>query len=308
MARKPRIEFDGAFYHVIARGNQRRDIFVDDHDRLTYLERLEHYRRRYEFILYGYVLMSNHVHLLVKTGRVPLSKIMQGIQASFTQRYNRRHGTVGHLFQGRYKAILCDGDAYLLELVRYIHLNPARVEHAQDPWKYRWSSHQGYLGEHTPVKVEAAFVLEQFGATLGQARRAYMKFMEEGIGLGHVERFYETVDQRFLGDERFVEQIENKTQKGESRKLKASFGRLLKAVAAMHDVEPGRLVDTGRSRRWVKARSLLVYAAREWAGVRAKELGEQLHRDASMISRLYASYAANRDRKAEARLLRLLGA
>jgi REP element-mobilizing transposase RayT len=307
MARKPRVEFEGAFYHVIARGNQRRDIFADDDDRVGYLERVEHYRRRYEFIVYAYVLMSNHVHLLVETGRVPLSKIMQGIQFSFTQHYNRRHGTVGHLFQGRYKAILCDRDAYLLELVRYIHLNPARVKHPQDPWKYRWSSHRCYLGGGSPVGLEAAFVLGQFGPSATQARRAYMKFMEEGLGVGHVERFYETVDQRFLGDENFVERAEKMTAKQEPRRPKTSFQRLVKAVAAMHGVEAERLVDAGRGRRWVQARSLLVYVAREWGGLKAKDLGEQLHRDASMISRLHASYAGNRDRKAEVQLLRLLG-
>lgn len=101
MARKPRVEFDGAFYHVIVRGNQRQRTFQDDRDRIAYLERIEHYRQRYSFRLYAYVLMSNHVHMLIETKTVPLSKIMQGIQASYTQAYNRRHRKVGHLFQGR---------------------------------------------------------------------------------------------------------------------------------------------------------------------------------------------------------------
>ncbi len=128
MARKPRVEFDGAFYHVIVRGNQRQKVFGDDRDRLAYIERLEQYRERFGFSVYAYVLMANHIHLLVETKRVPLSKIMQGLQFSYTQTYNRRHRTVGHLFQGRYQAILCDRNEYLLELVRYIHLNPARDE------------------------------------------------------------------------------------------------------------------------------------------------------------------------------------
>ena len=172
MARKPRVEFEGAFYHVIARGNQRQDIFRDDQDRTTYLERVEHYSKRYDFRLYAYVLMSNHVHLLIETQRIPLSKIMQGIQFTYTQYYNRRHRTVGHLFQGRYKAILCDRESYLLELVRYIHLNPARVRKPNDPWKYPWSSHRAYLGERTPVEIDTKLVLGQFGRALGQARRA----------------------------------------------------------------------------------------------------------------------------------------
>src|SRR6266545_5978337 len=171
MARKPRVEFEGAFYHVIVRGNQRQKIFRDDRDRLYYLERVEHYRQRYRFKIYAYVLMSNHVHLLLETSKTPLSKILQGIQFTYTQYYNRRYRTVGHLFQGRYKAILCDRDAYLLELVRYIHLNPARMKHPQNPWTYRWSSHRAYVGEHAPITIQTTSVLKQFGSNASVARR-----------------------------------------------------------------------------------------------------------------------------------------
>src|SRR5437879_2707797 len=184
MARKTRVEFDGALYHVIVRGNQRQKIFRGERDRLSYLERLEHYRKRYEFAVYAYVLMSNHVHLLLETGRVFLSKIMQGMQSSYTQLYNRRHGTVGHLFQGRYKAILCDRDQYLLELVRYIHLNPARLKNPEELATYRWSSHHGYLGENGPVAVDTDLVLGQLGNSASQARKVYRKFIEDGQGLG----------------------------------------------------------------------------------------------------------------------------
>ena len=137
MARKPRVEFEGAFLYVIARGNQRQKIFRDDRDRLYYLKRVEHYRERYRFIVYAYVLMSNHVHLLLETGKIPLSKVLQGIQFTYSQYYNRRYRTVGHLFQGRYKTIICDRDAYLLGLVRYIHLNPARIKNPEDLAGYR---------------------------------------------------------------------------------------------------------------------------------------------------------------------------
>src|SRR5213593_2486367 len=184
MARKPRVEFDGALYHVIVRGNHRRDIFRDETDRVTYLERIEHYRERYHCIVYAYVLMSNHVHLLIETGTVGLSKIMQGIQFSYTQRYNRRHGAVGHLFQGRYKAILCDRDAYLLELVRYIHLNPARLKHPEELARYRWSSHGAYLGRKGSVVIDTTLVLNQLGNSTSQAYKAYRKFIDEGRGLG----------------------------------------------------------------------------------------------------------------------------
>jgi putative transposase len=306
MARKPRVEFEGALYHVIARGNQRRDIFRDDTDRITYLERVEHYRERYRFIVYAYVLMSNHVHMLIETGAVGLSRIMQGIQFSYTQRYNRRHRLVGHLFQGRYKSILCDRDAYLLELVRYIHLNPARMKHPQDPWQYRWSSHRAYVGESSPIMVRTDAVLKQFASSMGAARRGYLGFMREGLDQGHVDRFYETIEQRFLGDERFVNQMEGKKKELEPKMIKVKLPRLVEGVASVYGIEAARLLGTERKRGWVEPRSLLVYAAREWCGIKTRELAERLHRDASMISRLHAAYAAKRDKKSEMELQRWL--
>ena len=265
MPRKARVEFPGAFYHVIARGNQRQDVFRDDADRLFYLARLEFYRKRYGFRLYAFVLMSNHVHLLIETGDSHLSKIMQGLQFTYTQHYNRRYRTIGHLFQGRYKAILCDRDAYLLELVRYLHLNPARLRRPVDPWKYPWSSHPAYLGNNCPVEVETSLVLGQFGSKAKQARRAYLRFMEEGMGLGHVDQYYEVVDQRFLGDEGFVDEVDRRTESKREVKAglsKVAFPSLLQALARQYKVDAEELARKGRRRKWVRARAMLVYLAR----------------------------------------------
>ena len=142
MARKPRIEYSGAFYHVITRGNRKETIFFDAEDREKFLDKLLEYKKRYNFILYAYTLMNNHIHLLIETEETPLSKIMQGLLQSHAQWHNRKYKTVGHLFQGRYKAILCDRNEYLLVLVRYIHLNPVRAGIVKDPADYRWSSHR----------------------------------------------------------------------------------------------------------------------------------------------------------------------
>ncbi len=208
MARKPRVQFAGALYHVICRGNQRQTIFRTDADRKYYLERLEQYRQRYGFKVYAYVLMSNHVHMLIEAGRVPLSRIMQGVQLRYTSYFNKKYKKVGHLFQGRYKAILCDRDAYLLELVRYLHLNPQRMRCPMQAATYRWSSHGAYLGKDNPVKIEIAPVLGEFAKSVGKARLAYLRFMAEGKANGHQPDYYDVRDQRFLGDERFVEEIE----------------------------------------------------------------------------------------------------
>jgi REP-associated tyrosine transposase len=308
MARKTRVEFDGALYHVIVRGNQRQKIFQGERDRLSYLERVEHYRKRYGFALYAYVLMSNHVHLLLETRGVFLSKIMQGIQFSYTQLYNRRHGTVGHLFQGRYKAILCDRDQYLLELVRYIHLNPARMRSAIDPWKYPWSSHRGYTGQVTPVVLETDTVLRQFGETVGQARRAYLQFLEDGLKLGHEDRYYRTTDQRFLGNQAFVEKVAARAKNKDVRPSgpRVSFERLLAVVSAKHRLAGENVLGSGRRNDWVQARRQLVYLGREWTNMTMQELGKRLKRDPSMMSRLYKEYEENRDRCREASIARTL--
>ena len=301
MARKPRVEFEGAFYHVIVRGNQRQRIFRDDRDRGTYLDRVEHYRQRYGFRIYAFVLMSNHVHLLLETDKTPLSKILQGIQFTYTQYYNRRYQTVGHLFQGRYKAILCDRDAYLLELVRYIHLNPARLKTPQDIAAYRWSSHPAYLGGKGPVAVDTAMVLEQLGNTARQARNAYRKFLEDGQPLGHQQQYYEIVDQRFLGDEKFVQQMVKRVPQGEIKPggPKIQFEKLLIGVAQVHGCAVKDLSAPGRQRAWTKPRALVAYLARQWCAMNTIEIAHRLNRDPSMVSRLCASYEAVRDLKTE---------
>ena len=134
MARKPRLNVPGGVYHVLARGNRQATIFHDDADYRAYLERLERYRQRDGVIVHAYVLMSNHVHLLLETGDRPLARTMQTLQFTFSQYSNRRYHKSGHVFQGRYHAILCDRAAYLLELVRYLHLNPARLRTPLSPW------------------------------------------------------------------------------------------------------------------------------------------------------------------------------
>ncbi len=205
MARKPRIEFEGAFYHVITRGNQRQKIFRDDDDYGKYLEVLARYKDLYQYRLYAYVLMTNHVHLLVETGGVPLSKILQGINQSYTGWFNRRYETVGHLFQGRYKAILCDRDSYLLSLVKYIHLNPVRARLVKTSKEYLWSSHRFYLRASDKSIVDEDQVLRLFSEDKKTAaRRLYGAFVGDGITVKK-EDIYSTIDRRILGDEAFAE-------------------------------------------------------------------------------------------------------
>ena len=298
MARKPRVEYAGAFYHVICRGNQRQVIFRSDADRKYYLEQLEQYRQRYGFRVYAYVLMSNHVHLLIQTGEAALSRIMQGLQLKYTRYYNSKYKKVGHLFQGRYKAILCDRQAYLLELVRYLHLNPGRMRRPIDPGEYPWSSHGAYLGKSGSIKIDTSAVLGELNRSVAHARRAYLRFIAEGKGAGHQAAYYDVWDQRILGDKNFVEQIDEKIRTEREIKLpgpRAKLSTLLRLTAQAYNASERDLVRPGRQRKWVKPRATLVFLAREWSRASVKEIARRLHRDPSIVSRLYSLYATDRD-------------
>ena len=155
MPRKPRIEYNGAMYHVISRGNNRKQLFFVEADYKEFLRCINITQKRYPFILYAYQLMPNHIHLLVETKENKLSEIMQSILTRYARYFNKKYKMVGHLFQGRYKAILCQKEDYLLELIRYIHLNCVRAKLAGDPAQWIWSSHKVYLGlEKSPLISE----------------------------------------------------------------------------------------------------------------------------------------------------------
>src|ERR671911_2275812 len=160
MARRPRLFAPGILYHVIVRGNYRQKTFLNARDYEAYLERLARYRKRFGVTVYAYCLMSNHVHLLVETGSQPLSRFMQGLQQSYTQYFNRKHKKVGHLFQGRYKAIVCDKDEYLLSLIRYIHQNPVRAKMVRRIDEYRYSGHGAYAEGRVSEVLEPGGGLE----------------------------------------------------------------------------------------------------------------------------------------------------
>lgn len=181
MARPLRIEYPGALYHLTSRGDGREDIFADDADRLEFLEVLAGVVGRFEWRLYAYCLMDNHYHLMVETPKANLSRGMRQLNGVYTQRFNRRHGRVGHVFQGRFKAIVVDKQPYLLELSRYVVLNPVRARVVRDPARYRWSSYRVSAGlDPLPPWVDAPALLAHFAESLPAARRRYVAFVEEG--------------------------------------------------------------------------------------------------------------------------------
>jgi REP element-mobilizing transposase RayT len=284
MARPLRLEFPGAFYHIIVRGNQRQDIFIEEQDRLEYLKRLKRYKKERGFILYAYVLMTNHVHLLIETMNTPISKIMQLVNLTYTQYFNKKYGKVGHLFQGRYKSFLCDRDEYLLSLVRYIHLNPVRAKLAKRPEEYRWSSHKDYLTEAKGL-VDSARVLKIFSEKGPQARRRYGDFVADAIGEGRNEDFYRAVGQQVLGSDEFLEHVETEIGRMDRAIRKPSLHQILKAVKEVTGIAEDDIFSRKRSKEVIFARGILVGAWREFR-YRLADLQSILKRDLSVLSRL----------------------
>ena len=174
MARKPRVHFAGAFYHIISRGNKGAKVFRSAQDYRLYLRFLKEYKKRYPFLLYAYVLMPSHVHLLMEVQETPLSKIMQSLQFRYTRHHNLKYRSWGHLFQGRYKAILCEKDPYFLELSAYIHLNPVRAGLEEDPLDYPWSSYKAYASGAAYDLVDQGALLAQFSKIRFRALKGFV--------------------------------------------------------------------------------------------------------------------------------------
>lgn len=203
MARPIRIEFSGALYHVTSRGDRREPIYEDDLDRERFLEVLGQVAEDFNWVCHAWCLMSNHYHLVLETPDGNLSKGMRQLNGVYTQYSNRRHQRVGHLFQGRYKAILVDRDSYLLELARYVVLNPVRAGMVKDPGAWPWSSYRSMIGERpAPAWLATDGLLAAFGRGRRDAVRAYIAFVAEGGGGESIWRNLKS--QVFLGDEDFV--------------------------------------------------------------------------------------------------------
>ncbi len=217
MARPLRIEFSGALYHVTARGNAQADIYSDDSDRQQFLSLLHHTVNRYDWSCHAYCLMDNHYHLLIETHSPSLSRGMKLLNGAYTQYYNRQHHRVGHVFQGRFKAILIQKDAYLLELARYIVLNPVRARRVRSARAWRWSSYRataGYEASNTCLTTDG--VLAGFAKTKKVAQQRYRDFVQQGKG--QPSPWQQLKNQIYLGDDDFVNDMQGKLDPDQSLK------------------------------------------------------------------------------------------
>jgi putative transposase len=208
MARPLRIEFADAVYHVTSRGNGRQKIFLNEQDNRKFLELFGKTSERFNWICHAFCLMVNHYHLMIETPDANLSQGMHHLNATFCQAHNKRHDTVGHLFQGRFKAIVVDRESYLLELARYVVLNPVRAGLVARPEDWPWSSYRATAGLPVSEKSEfltTAWLLGQFGPDENTARRRYLDFVSSGIGLD--SPWLQLQSQLFLGKETFIDKL-----------------------------------------------------------------------------------------------------
>lgn len=208
MARPIRIEYPGAIYHVTSRGNAQSDIYLNDKDRKSFLKLIEEVCTRFNWCCYAYCLMTNHYHLVLETAEGNLSKGMRHLNGVYTQRFNQYHRRVGHVFQGRYKAIIVEKESYLLEVVRYVILNPVRAHMTKTAGQYPWSSYRAMIGKATcPGWLHKDWVLRQFGKRKSVAQKRFIEYVKDGskkIKLWDNLRY-----QIYLGEEHFVKRIQS---------------------------------------------------------------------------------------------------
>jgi len=279
VARKHRIHYPGAVYHAIARGNNRDNIFCDAGDKIKYLDLLTKYKEKYGFQLFAYVLMDNHIHLLVKVIDDPLSKIMQGIQLTYTQYFNHKYLRVGHVFEQRYKAFLCEEYAYLIKLICYIHQNPVRAN-MRDGINYSWSSHQYYnRGEDGFVKLD--FILDMLHQDRERAIMIYHQLMGEllartDLELGDKEAATVSVMPSLPTIDYFV---------NEQHKL--TIADLAEKLSTEYCIEEKEMLGKCRVRQVVKARNQFIFEAVNHGLASKIELARLLELDPSRITHVY---------------------
>ena len=283
MARPIRIEYAGALYHVTSRGDRREDIFVDDEDRLIWLEVFSQVCYRFNWRCHAWCLMDNHYHIVIETIEGNLSQGMRQLNGVFTQKSNRRHGRVGHVYQGRFKAILVQKDAYLLELSRYVVLNPIRAGMVTDLLDWKWSSYLAMIGVVSSSDwLETDWILNHFGNSRKTAVINYENFVLEGVGLSPIWAALKR--QVFLGDEAFVD----------------------KAVTRIEGIaEEGDLREVPKMQRRVQAKPLnwyiTNYSSRDEGIVSAYVSGDYLMKDIADEFNVHYSTVSRAIKKAEMR-------
>jgi len=265
------------------RGNHGQDVFFDEADRSRFYLLLQEGIERFKYRIHAVCLMSNHVHLALQVHKTPLSRIMQNLSFRYTQYYNRRREKAGHLFQGRYKALLIDADSYLVELVRYIHLNPIRAGMVERPDAYPWSSHRAYLGLENFPWLTTNWIYSQFAQHSDESRKGYEQFVADGLHDGYRPEFHRgSFEGRALGEDRFIEEALARAE--EPINGHPSIESIVAAVCSVYQISKSEISSRTRARKISEARALTALLVREAEGVTLVELGKCLNRDLSSLS------------------------
>ena len=308
MPRLARLDAPDVLHHIMIRGIERRKIFWNDQDREDFLDRLSRLLPETGTPCYAWVLIPNHAHFLFRTGKVPLATVMRRLLTGYAVSFNRRHKRVGHLFQNRYKSIVCQEDAYLRELVRYIHLNPVRagiVATLSDLNDYAYCGHSALMGRRKRAWQDVDYVLSYFGETRSRAKKEYRSYIEAALNQGHREeltggglirslggwsevckhglkgRGHIKSDERILGDSDFVAgvlaQAEEKfDRKYELKRLGYDLGSVAARVCEIFELKEEDIFSNGKRQWKVKARSLFCFWAARELGISLTELAKRL--------------------------------
>lgn len=296
MPRLARLDIAGLLQHVIVRGIERRDIFNDDHDRQLFIDRLITLLSETGVRCYAWALLSNHFHLLLMPTAAPLSHFMRRLLTGYAVSFNRRNKRAGHLFQNRYKSIVCEEEPYLLELVRYIHLNPLRagmVASLAELDLYPWSGHAVLLGNCQLDGQDTGAILERFGKRITTARQKYRQFVADGIKTGRRADLvggglmrsqgerpndeYESFDERVLGGGDFVDSLKLESALRGRLKRGVTLGRLVEIVSMALGLDPELIRKPSKSRAPAAARGMICHLAIFELGYTGSEVGRFLH-------------------------------
>ena len=316
MPRKARLDVPGALHHIIVRGINKAPIFKDDQDKVRFLERLGDNVTQGQCTVYAWVLMTNHVHLLFKSGKDGISAVMRKHLTWYAQYYNRRHKRTGHLFENRYKSILCDEDTYLLALIRYIHLNPIRakiIQTMEELDRYPWSGHRTLIGKTDHPWMDRDTVLSEFGGKRKKAILEYRRFVREGVEEGRNPALTggglvrsqggwsqvmamrrrgrkEEYDERILGSGDFVHAIVNEAEDRQLRQIKhkrsgKTIQKIIDEECKDRQINHLELKAGGKRSSVSAARANIAYRCRDELGASAAEIARHLGVNTSCIVR-----------------------
>lgn len=293
MPRQPRLDIPHVLHHVIVRGIEKRDIFVDEEDRERFVIRLSSLLTESSTRCFAWSLMSNHFHLLLMPTKISLAKLMRRLLTGYAVYFNRKYRRSGHLFQNRYKSILCEEEPYFLELVRYIHLNPLRAGLVADLAgldRYQWSGHAVLLGNRAMESQETDEVLARFSRNKAHSRQAYREFIIDGIEAGRRDELVggglkrshlaregsidlEAFDERILGSGEFVESVTQGINVHGQVKRSLSLSDLLRKVCEVTGVDADTIRRPSKERSLAEARAIFCYLAVRELGFTGKEAG-----------------------------------